>query len=758
MQSVPGADEDDDGFAAASYGHPPFVRSAVEVEHAASEHRMVALLSSSADHPSTAYGLETVPKKELLKSAVSLGGQAPHTPKVARSWALWAALLAQTRVVAGAVDWLSESVFAPYLFNADISLGLNTNAFVALDVHAVARLSQPIETTRRTPSPSITQSCFDAFVRDKIDDVVFMVTDDELRLPAVESAFQASFACDPVIARWGARADIAVAMAIGSWPNDMRRYSSATSNERHSPDNTIYGTTANVEVDEPNATDGQSRTPQNYEDLEDESLDAVPFNFYDELNVLDARSRAPQNNEDSPHAARSDARQRPFPAHWQDCDNCDRKSPPSNMCRYCTINLCSRCRRAGMLCACYYGITSTEGHPATRLAANAQGLEEEPPERDVWHDLSNCTTFTSTTVPEPRPEPPQDDPSDEQPDPEPLGPQAQAEEAERMRMTANDYDYYWRDVEDRARVARAKKRRTEDVRMYMGSSSSSGTSSSTTTTTSSSVSDPVVVPENALGPRLYVDIRAESGIGVAPPADVGPSPIAGNPTAQQEDGWKRIEKPEPPNSADGPTVVTKEGDLKAKARVVLLGLQYPEVTTRDEHGVQTLLSAVYSVPTAEDDEWPAAIALYTADGRIRGAPHADTGELVEQLVPRRFVFRVERLTPSNAKLVEQPTFKEALGRTLIQIQPMSSWAALETLSSMSLIASGAPRFVDVRDLAPIGVFRTALRKCSYAGLSDGYGCYEYRSAGFCCPDMESSSFHALPVACKLDILASAPLA
>jgi hypothetical protein len=166
---------------------------------------------------------------------------------------------------------------------------------------------------------------------------------------------------------------------------------------------------------------------------------------------------------------------------------------------------------------------------------------------------------------------------------------------------------------------------------------------------------------------------------------------------------------------------------------------------------------VYSVPTAEDDEWPAAIALYTADGRIRGAPHAMTGELLEQLVPRRFVFRVERLTPSNAKLVEQPKFKEALGRTLIQIQPMSSWAALETLSSMSLIASGAPRFVDVRHLAPIGVFRTALRKWSYAGLSDAYGCYEYRSPGFCCPDMESE-FHPLPVACKLDILASAPFA
>jgi hypothetical protein len=166
---------------------------------------------------------------------------------------------------------------------------------------------------------------------------------------------------------------------------------------------------------------------------------------------------------------------------------------------------------------------------------------------------------------------------------------------------------------------------------------------------------------------------------------------------------------------------------------------------------------VYSVPTAEDDEWPAAIALYTADGRIRGAPHAMTGELLEQLVPRRFVFRVERLTPSNAKLVEQPKFKEALGRTLIQIQPMSSWAALETLSSMSLIASGAPRFVDVRHLAPIGVFRTALRKWSYAGLSDAYGCYEYRSSGFCCPDMESE-FHPLPVACKLDILASAPFA
>jgi len=184
----------------------------------------------------------------------------------------------------------------------------------------------------------------------------------------------------------------------------------------------------------------------------------------------------------------------------------------------------------------------------------------------------------------------------------------------------------------------------------------------------------------------------------------------------------------------------------------------------DDLLLQLLLSqlsngTVYSVPTAEDDEWPAAIALYTADdGRIRGAPHAMTGELLEQLVPRRFVFRVERLTPSNAKLVEQPKFKEALGRTLIQIQPMSSWAALETLSSMSLIASGAPRFVDIRDLAPIGVFRTALRKWSYAGLSDAYGCYEYRSDGFCCPDMESSSFHALPVACKLDILASAPLA
>jgi hypothetical protein len=53
--------------------------------------------------------------------------------------------------------------------------------------------------------------------------------------------------------------------------------------------------------------------------------------------------------------------QRPFPAHWLDCDNCDRKSPPSNTCRYCTINLCSRCRRAGMLCACYYRASLLQG-------------------------------------------------------------------------------------------------------------------------------------------------------------------------------------------------------------------------------------------------------------------------------------------------------------------------------------------------------------------------------------------------------------
>jgi hypothetical protein len=81
----------------------------------------------------------------------------------------------------------------------------------------------------------------------------------------------------------------------------------------------------------------------------------------------------------------------------------------------------------------------------------------------------------------------------------------------------------------------------------------------------------VAVPENALGPRQYVDNRAESGIGVALPADVGPSPIAENP-------------------ADGPSVVTKEGDLKDKARMVLLGFLHPELTTRDEHGDRTLLT------------------------------------------------------------------------------------------------------------------------------------------------------------------------
>jgi hypothetical protein len=236
MQSVSGADDDDDdGFAATSYEHPPPVRSAVKVKRAASKHRMVALLSSSADHPSIAYGLETAPMQELLKSALSLGGQAPHTPKVTRNWTLWALLLVQMRVVTGAVDWPSESVFAQDLFNANISLGLNTNVFVVLDVHAVARLRQPIEITCRMPSPSITQACFDAFVRDQIDDAVFIVNDDELRLPAVESAFQVSFACDPVIARWDAHADIAMAMAIGSWPTDVRHYSSATSDKRHSP-------------------------------------------------------------------------------------------------------------------------------------------------------------------------------------------------------------------------------------------------------------------------------------------------------------------------------------------------------------------------------------------------------------------------------------------------------------------------------------------------------------------------------------------
>jgi len=62
MHSVSGADDDDDdGFAATSYEHPPLVRSAVEVEHAASEHRMVALLSSSADHPSIAYASRPFP-------------------------------------------------------------------------------------------------------------------------------------------------------------------------------------------------------------------------------------------------------------------------------------------------------------------------------------------------------------------------------------------------------------------------------------------------------------------------------------------------------------------------------------------------------------------------------------------------------------------------------------------------------------------------------------------------------------------------
>jgi hypothetical protein len=51
-----------------------------------------------------------------------------------------------------------------------------------------------------------------------------------------------------------------------------------------------------------------------------------------------------------------------------------------------------------------------------------------------------------------------------------------------MRMTAEDYDYYGRDEEDRAHDARAKRRRREDVRLYFSSSSS------TTTTTSRSFS------------------------------------------------------------------------------------------------------------------------------------------------------------------------------------------------------------------------------------------------------------------------------
>jgi hypothetical protein len=83
-------------------------------------------------------------------------------------------------------------------------------------------------------------------------------------------------------------------------------------------------------------------------------------------------------------------KQRPFPAHWLNCDNCDRKSPPSNTCRYCAINLCMHCRRGGMLCACYYRSSLLQGlRPRQRRLVLKDVVED---------DEDDVLTVTSTSM------------------------------------------------------------------------------------------------------------------------------------------------------------------------------------------------------------------------------------------------------------------------------------------------------------------------------------------------------------------------
>jgi hypothetical protein len=94
--------------------------------------------------------------------------------------------------------------------------------------------------------------------------------------------------------------------------------------------------------------------------------------FYVDINLFDAE------------------KQRPFPAHWLNCDNCDRKSPPSNTCRYCTINLCIHCRRGGMLCACYYRSSLLQGlRPRGRRLVLKDVVED---------DEDDVLTLTSTSM------------------------------------------------------------------------------------------------------------------------------------------------------------------------------------------------------------------------------------------------------------------------------------------------------------------------------------------------------------------------
>jgi hypothetical protein len=52
---------------------------------------------------------------------------------------------------------------------------------------------------------------------------------------------------------------------------------------------------------------------------------------------------------------------RPYPAHWPDCDNCDRKTLRGDTCAWCTITVCRRCRLIGVVCACHNGFDGLYG-------------------------------------------------------------------------------------------------------------------------------------------------------------------------------------------------------------------------------------------------------------------------------------------------------------------------------------------------------------------------------------------------------------
>jgi hypothetical protein len=57
---------------------------------------------------------------------------------------------------------------------------------------------------------------------------------------------------------------------------------------------------------------------------------------------------------------------RPFPAHWPDCDNWDRKTMKEFTCGWCTITVCRRCRLLGVVCACHDGVVGIYGEARLR--------------------------------------------------------------------------------------------------------------------------------------------------------------------------------------------------------------------------------------------------------------------------------------------------------------------------------------------------------------------------------------------------------